>query len=34
MARFVVSFNFTPAEYYAMTVDERDAIVEQANKKK
>src|SRR5690606_3229616 len=34
MAEFVVNFGFTPADYYALTVAEREAIIEQTNKRK
>jgi len=37
MASFVVTFNFSPQDYYAMTVGERGAIIEahaQANRKR
>lgn len=37
MASFVVAFNFSPNDYYKMTVAERSAIVEahaQAHKKR
>jgi len=28
MAQFVVAFNWTPADYWALTVAERNAIIE------
>lgn len=34
MASFVVQFSFTPAQYYALTFAERNAIVEAANRRK
>jgi hypothetical protein len=37
MASFVVAFNFSPKDYYSMTLGERSAIIEahaQANKKR
>jgi hypothetical protein len=37
MASFVVTFNFSPKDYYEMTVGERSAIVEahaKANKRR
>lgn len=34
MAQFVVAFNYTPAEYYALTVAEVNAIVKAAKKRK
>ena len=37
MAGFVVAFNFSPKDYYEMTVGERGAIIEahaQAHKKR
>lgn len=32
MASFVVSFNFSPQDYYTMTLAERDAIITAYNK--
>lgn len=31
MATFVVRFGFTPADYWALTLQERNAIIEAAN---
>ena len=31
MGRFVVNLRMSPADYYALTLDEREAIVEQWN---
>lgn len=32
MAAFVVAFNFTPADYWRMTLAEREAIIREANR--
>lgn len=34
MAMFVVNFGLTPQQYYGLTLAERNAIVEAANKRK
>ncbi len=34
MAMFVVHLGFKPAEYWALTLAERDAIIEAANARK
>lgn len=34
MAAFVVGFNWTPADYYAMSVAERDAILTEARRQR
>jgi hypothetical protein len=34
MAHFVVAFHMTPSEYYKLTLLEREAIVEVANKQR